>query len=188
MKKEIYKDIKGYEGEYMVSNRGNVYSCKRNIILKPAIAKGYLRVGLYKDGVRKYFLVHRLVAEAFIPNPKNLPVINHLDEDKTNNDVSNLEWTTSKENTRYSCKGTKSGKIVAILPLGEIKIFKNLISATDWVASEFHTTGNSANICIKRLLDGKSKSNRAYGIIWKKLAEIEDDLNEIKGIIDAKSF
>lgn len=91
MKKEIYKDIKGYEGEYMVSNRGNVYSCKRNIVLKPAIAKGYLRVGLYQDGVRKYFLVHRLVAEAFIPNPKNLPVINHLDEDKTNNDVSNLE-------------------------------------------------------------------------------------------------
>ena len=91
MKKEIYKDIKGYEGEYMVSNRGNVYSCKRNIILKPGTARGYLRVGLYKDGVRTYFSVHRLVAEAFIPNPKNLPVINHLDENKKNNDVSNLE-------------------------------------------------------------------------------------------------
>ncbi len=92
MAKEIYKDIKGYEGEYKVSNCGNVYSCKRNIILKPSTTKnGYLRVSLCQNGIKKYFSIHRLVAEAFIPNPNNLPQVNHIDENKKNNNASNLE-------------------------------------------------------------------------------------------------
>lgn len=104
--KEIYKNIPGYNGKYQVSNLGNVRSLYHS---EPRILKqinrdkyGHKNVELYKDGVRKKFLVHRLVAEAFIPNPDNLPCINHKDENPANNEVSNLEWCTNKYNVQYS--------------------------------------------------------------------------------------
>ena len=102
---EEWRDIEGYEGLYMVSSLGRVKSIgyDKERILKPGkIGYGYLQVCLFKDGKRKRYLVHRLVANAFIPNTENLPEVNHKDEDKTNNRVSNLEWMTSKDNTRYS--------------------------------------------------------------------------------------
>lgn len=116
---EIWKNIVGYEGLYEVSNWGRVKSLNYNhtgqeMILKNKKHKGgYLRVGLCKEGKVKYFSVHRLVAQAFIPNPDNLPQVNHKDEVKTNNFVfvredgsvdfnkSNLEWMTAKENMNY---------------------------------------------------------------------------------------
>ena len=104
--KEIWASIKNYEGLYEVSNFGNVRSLKFGKIryLKPAKnQKGYYFVKLCKNGIVKYFKVHRLVANAFIPNPKNLPQINHIDENKTNNKASNLEWCTNQYNKRYSC-------------------------------------------------------------------------------------
>ena len=104
---EIWKDIEGYEGLYQISNYGRVKSLRFNHtdnnprILKNVIVKGYCCVNLYKDKKMKMLKVHRLVAQAFIPNPNNLPVINHIDEDKTNNFVGNLEWCSVEYNSRY---------------------------------------------------------------------------------------
>ena len=104
---EIFRDIKGYEGLYQVSNKGTIVSLnynRKNMVkrLKPFISKfGYTEVKLYDNGKRKGFRVHRLVAEAFIPNPNNLPQVNHKDEDKTNNCVENLEWCDCEYNIKY---------------------------------------------------------------------------------------
>lgn len=104
---EVWKDIKGYEGLYMVSSFGNVKSLNyrrsgiaKNLKLKNT-TNGYKAVILAKEGKHKDRMVHRLVAEAFIPNPKNLPQVNHKDEDKHNNRVENLEWCTAKYNSNY---------------------------------------------------------------------------------------
>lgn len=100
--KEIWKDIEGYENRYQVSNYGNVKSLKTNKNLYCSkTKKGYLRVDLRKDKKRAMSYVHRLVAEAFIPNSENKPCINHKDCDVTNNKVDNLEWCTYKENNEY---------------------------------------------------------------------------------------
>lgn len=108
---EVWKDIKGYEGLYQISNLGRVKSLKRfntnnantkDRILKPSLdRKGYLHVVLCKNNKRYNKTLHRLVAEAFIENPENKPQVNHIDEDKTNNRVSNLEWMTNKENRNH---------------------------------------------------------------------------------------
>lgn len=104
MSLETYKDIKGYEDLYQVSNIGNVKSVFRyNQILKPQLdSDGYLYVGLYINGKRKYKDVHRLVAENFISNPENKPEVNHKDGNKLNNNDWNLEWNTDKENTNHA--------------------------------------------------------------------------------------
>lgn len=105
---EIWKDIEGYEGLYQVSNTGKVRSLNYNRTGRVQELRlvrdkdGYFMVHLCKNGEGKHHLVHRLVAQAFIPNPDNLPVINHKDEVKTNNRVENLEWCTIKYNNEYS--------------------------------------------------------------------------------------
>lgn len=116
---EIWKDVNGYE--YQVSNKGNVRSkdkhqffwnsvknCERVLkgrLLKPyKYESGYLIVTLYKNGKPKPILVHRLVAETFIENPLNKKEVNHIDCDKGNNNVSNLEWVTPKENMQHAIK------------------------------------------------------------------------------------
>ena len=111
---EIWKDIKGYEGKYQVSNYGNVKSLNyhrtgKERLLKPTLQKkGYLYVSLCKP--LKKFKIHRLVAETFIPNPDNLPQVNHKDEDKTNNYVGNLEWCSLLYNINYGNGIIKSCK------------------------------------------------------------------------------
>ena len=113
---EIWKDIKGYEGQYQVSNTGKVRSLQRTLssgccgigrtikelVLRPYTDHhGYLRLQLSKNSKTKKFLVHRLVAEAFIPNPNGYRCVNHKDETHTNNSVENLEWCTHKYNSNY---------------------------------------------------------------------------------------
>ena len=102
---EIWRDVIGYEGLYMVSNMGRL---KSNIwnggrLINPCLhTGGYLIVGLYKNGRRKIYYVHVLVAQAFIANSESKSQVNHIDADKTNNRVENLEWVTQKENIRHS--------------------------------------------------------------------------------------
>ena len=105
---EIWRDIKGYEGIYQISNKGRVKSLNyrrtgKEKILKPGKTKpGYLCISLYKKGEKcKCFSIHRLVAQAFLPNPDNLPIVNHKDENKLNNNVENLEWCNSEYNLNY---------------------------------------------------------------------------------------
>lgn len=108
---EIWKDVKGYEGKYQISNFGNVKSLNYNNMKKEKLLSfwksKYLYVNLYKNNKGKSFQVHRLVAEAFIPNPDNLPEVNHKDEDKLNNNVSNLEWCTTKYNCNYGTRNSR---------------------------------------------------------------------------------
>lgn len=114
-KTEIWKDIEGYEGYYQVSNQGRVRSVDRyvnskhgkrlskgQIIRSSPNVDGYLCLTLSKDNHQSFVRVNRLVAEAFIDNPDGLPVINHIDRNKMNNNVDNLEWCTVEYNTRYS--------------------------------------------------------------------------------------
>lgn len=102
METEIWKDVVGYEGLYRVSNLGNIYSVysKRNKAQQKSI-HGYMLVQLWKNNVGTHCSVHRIVASAFIENPLNKPQINHIDEDKTNNRVENLEWCTQVENHNH---------------------------------------------------------------------------------------
>ena len=103
---EIWKDKKDYEGHYQVSNFGRVKSIKfgKEIILKQKIKDGYYYVGLSKNGIAKNYFVHRLVAQAFLPNPNNLPCVNHKDEDKLNNNVDNLEYCSYSYNNTYGTR------------------------------------------------------------------------------------
>ena len=116
--REEWKDIEGYEGMYQVSNLGNVKSLNyrrtgKERILKGRDVKGYLRVGLWKDGENKDYLIHRLVGQAFLENPNNLPILNHKDENKYNNCVQNLEWCDYSYNNTYNGRAKKAGKKVA---------------------------------------------------------------------------
>ena len=104
---EIWVDIKGYEGQYQVSNTGYVKSIKRNRILKTTNVKGYLQISLSDHGNIKKRLVHRLVAEAFIPNLDDLPYVNHKDENTMNNSVENLEWCTLMYNANYGSRNSR---------------------------------------------------------------------------------
>jgi len=98
---EVWKDIVGYEESYQVSNLGNVRSI--NKILKPNLTKkGYYHVTLYSQGIPKTFKLHRIVAKHFIENPHNKLEVNHIDGNKINNTVINLEWNTRKENNRHA--------------------------------------------------------------------------------------
>ena len=136
---EIWKDIKNYEGLYQVSNLGRVKSVERKVwcernksfkVLKERILKlwksncGYLRVVLCIDSKTRYHSIHRLVAEAFIPNPDSLPQVNHKDEDKTNNRIENLEWCSGEYNRNYGTRNerikTTQGKPVLCVETGVI--------------------------------------------------------------------
>ena len=103
MSEEIWRDIAGYEGLYQVSNCGRVKSFYRGgRILKQSLKRGYMFVELYLNTNGKIHIVHRLVAQAFIPNPLNKLEVNHINGIKTDNRVENLEWVTRSENEQHA--------------------------------------------------------------------------------------
>ena len=172
---EIWKDIKGYEGLYQVSNMGRIKSLNyRNTgeegILRHSLdSYGYLKVTLHKNGKQKYFRIHRLVAETFIPNVNNLPEVNHIDENKENNHVENLEWCDRKYNNNYgsrnerasvSMKGKKHKLKKQILCIETGEIFD---TSQDVINIMFNGKGSQSNI--RNHLNGQRKS--AYGYHFK---------------------
>ena len=114
--KEEWRDIKGYEGKYQVSNLGRVKSLnynrtgKENILSSTPDKGGYLIVNLYKKGKRRGFSVHKLVALHFIPNLNNFSEVNHKDENKSNNCVENLEWCDRKYNVNYGTRNKRDSE------------------------------------------------------------------------------
>ena len=110
------KDILGYEGLYAITSCGKVWSYKSKKFLKPQKRKrkgGYLQVNLHKDGEQKTYTIHRLVQKAYLPNPSNLPQVNHKDENKENNALPNLEWCDQSYNSNYGSRNEKVGKAIS---------------------------------------------------------------------------
>lgn len=152
------KEIPGYEGLYAADEDGNIWSLKhtssrRRGKLKPYVnTGGYLRVNLYDaEGKVKKKYVHRLVAEAFLPNPNGLPVVNHKDANPANNKVANLEWCSQKQNLKHSQKmGNQNDIPVKAIckASGIVKEFPNLKSAGEnlfgrWWALRYHHSKGS---------------------------------------------
>lgn len=193
---EDWKDIKGYENLYQVSNTGRVRSKERiarrngittkrlkSVILKPQKqVNGYLFVCLSKDGKYKQYLIHRLVATAFINGEGE---VNHIDEDKTNNCVSNLEWVTHSDNINYgSCIkrriehsdfkgrnnpmfGRKGKDNPRSIPIRQYDLQGNLIKEYDSAA----TAGRELNISSSSICRCANGFKRSYGgYIWKRIA------------------
>ena len=157
--KEVFKDIPGYEGLYQVSNLGRVKSLnpygnkEKERILKPQKSKnGYLQLVLFKNKLKKMYYVHRLVATTFIENPENLPQVNHIDQNKLNNSVDNLEFCTCRYNKRYS----KAKKVGCYKDGKLIKVYD---AARDVDKDGF----NHGNVC--SVLKGRYKSSG--GFQWK---------------------
>lgn len=179
---EQWKDVRGYEGSYQVSNLGGVRSVDRYVrtgdrhkrlikgkVLKPQISnKGYLFVTLSKESKELGFFVHTLVAKAFIPNPDMLPEVNHKDENKQNNIVDNLEWCTSKYNNNYGShkekcaekqiNGNRSKSVSRYTLKGE---FVDSFPSMREVWRKYgYNTSVICNCC-------KGKVKSAYGYVWK---------------------
>lgn len=193
---EMWKDINGYEGYYQISNEGNVRSLDRfdgvhdrqGTIIKPSLKQnGYLQVGLRKHSTRKWIGIHRLVAIHFIENPDNKPQVNHIDGNKQNNNVENLEWVTAKENqnhaTRmgfrnnmpkgekhpnYGKRGEKSRSAKPVIrkdpKTGETKLYKAKILAKD---DGFDVTS------ISKCCHGKLKTHKGYEWYFAKDSDKE---------------
>ena len=180
---EEWRTIEGYPN-YQVSNLGRVKSLERKVkskggyrIIKETLLKydvsnrGYLRVHLYKNNKSKKFTVHRLVAEAFIPNPNNLPQCNHRDECKTNNKVDNLEWCTNEYNMNYGIRTekarqkninhpSKSKPVIAYKDGVEIMHFSSIMEA---VRSGNGFDASAISSCCR----GKYKYKTHKGLTWK---------------------
>lgn len=149
-----WKPIKNYE-DYLISNYGQVK--RNNTILKEWEHNKYHYITLCKNGKKKNFLLHRLVAETFLPNPNNLPQINHKDENPANNNVENLEWCSSKYNANYGTRNERYSKKVVCIETGEM--FNSITKAT----KEKKIKYNGINFC----LSGRQKT--AGGFHWMKV-------------------
>lgn len=158
---EIWKDIRGYEGLYQVSNLGRVRS-KTKLLHLNTNTYGYKHVTLSKGNVQKTVLVHRLVASTFIENPIGLPQINHKDGDKSNNTVGNLEWVTQGGNNRHAIKTNLRRAKKILLMSGDntiVREFNNRMEINEFLGRD---------VCqdlITRCCNGKRKT--AYGYVWR---------------------
>ena len=191
MREEIWRDIEGYEGYYMVSNMGNVKSLERTVwdnrgyyktiqerILRAGKGSdGYLQVGIYRERKRKMYLVHRLVASAFCENPHGYTEVNHIDEDKTNNCVENLEYCSRSYNLTYNDRakkaGRKAGKKKSKPVIAIDKITGLILEFPSAKEAESHTGIAQSHICACC----KGKQNSAGGFYWM-YANVNDDDTE----------
>ena len=176
---EIWKEIKNYEGLYEISNTGKVRSLTRvkqfgrgyrtfegKEIKLQQDKDGYFKVNLSKDGVKKRFFVHRLVAMNFIENIDSLPVVNHKDGDKQNNNVSNLEWATHSENDLHAFetglrKPTDGGTSKKV---EQYDLEGNFINQYNSISEASRATGISIQM-ISYCCNGKCKTTK--GFVWK---------------------
>lgn len=182
---EIWKDIEGYEGLYQVSNLGNVRSVYRidrlgrvkrgKSLRKHNVYNGYIQVALSKNGVKSYKLVHRLVAQAFIHNPDNLPVINHKDEDPSNNRADNLEWCTQKYNVNYGTGIERRAKLCVganknSKAINQYTLSGEFVTTWTYLGEIKNTLGyRISNICA--CCNGRQKN--AYGFQWRFASECD---------------
>jgi len=113
---EVWKEIEGYEGLYEVSSEGRVRSIIKGNYLTFKSLNKYQRVGLCVHSLQKWFLVHRLVAQAFIPNPDNKPEVDHINCDRSDNRVENLRWVTSKENNNNPLTRQHKSQVLSGIP------------------------------------------------------------------------
>ena len=163
------KDIKNYEGIYQVTENGDVWSVRRNRFLKPYKNQlGYLRVVLSKNGIHKRYSVHRLVAQAFIDNPDNLPCVNHKDENKLNNNVDNLEWCTIRYNNCYNDGQIKRARFKR-KKVYQYDLNGNLIK--EWISvndagRNGYSQGHVASCC-----RGERKTHKGFIWSYEKLGE-----------------
>ena len=177
---ETWKDIPGYEGSYRISNLGRCYSIQKKAFLKEhKNKKGYVLIDLTKDGTIKHCRVHRLVAEAFLPKIDRLTEVNHIDENKSNNRASNLEWCDTKYNINYGLRTAKAKasekatwKMKALN--GEISNSKEVIqigksNGTPMIKfKSIEAAARAVQGSSKRIADvchGRAKT--AYGYRWK---------------------
>lgn len=147
------RDIKGYEGLYAITSCGRVWSYRRKKFLKPRVGNhGYEYINLHFKGTQETVLIHRLVAEAYIPNPDNLPQVNHKDEVKTHNWINNLEWCDRKYNMNYGTRNKRASKRIKCIETGQI--FDSIKDAAVFV--------NRHPSTISAYLIGKSKTSAGY--------------------------
>lgn len=155
---EVWKDIKGYENLYMVSNFGNIKSFYSNKILKPKKDKdGYLLINLYKNKKSKTHKIHRLVATAFLKNINNYKEVNHKNEKKDDNRVENLEWCSHEYNNNYMNKNKTTSKVVY-----QYDVNNNFINKFNSTLEARRKTGatNISSCCL-----GKLRTSGGY--IWR---------------------
>ena len=188
MEEEIWKDIKGYEKLYQVSNLGRVRSFPRKYanygneikILKGLNNRGYLRVSLSKNGKCKMFSIHRLVAEAFIPNPNNYSCVNHKDENPSNNNVKNLEWCSINYNCNYGNRNKKiaekqksiNNKLIKCIETGKIYLSLNECARKMNIkAPNIWASMNNYN---------RAKTAKGYTFQYIELDEILDERDRLK--------
>lgn len=175
------KEIKSFPG-YWIYENGQIWSDKKKDFKKlTTTPNGYLKVCLYKNNILYNFLVHRLVAEAFIPNPENKPCINHIDLDKTNNKVENLEWVSYKENNNHSNHNEKMG-LSHEKPV--IKINKNNKSKIEEYGSirKAAKSNNIKETNISAVCLRKPHYHTAGGYIWRFKSEVIDKNGNYKFI------
>lgn len=172
---EIWKDIKGYEGLYQVSNLGRVKSLKRYVnhsgnskrivyerILKPVVDNTkYYVVSLWKNNIHNRVHIHRLVIEAFIPNLDNKPFVNHIDGNKLNNCIDNLEWCTPKENNIHAYKMELNNSKRKV---NQYDLKGNFIKTWNSIkeANEYYKTTHISECCNRNAKRKKSK-----GFLWE---------------------
>lgn len=170
---ENWKDIEGYEGLYAVSNLGNVKNTMKNQVLKlETVRRGYKAVYLQKNGHRKHCYVHILVANAFVPNPENCPLVNHKDENPANNSAENLEWCTYQYNNTY-----KDTHLKKALKQG-YKVFQ--YDNTGNLVNTYNSTGEAARALKKSKGNIASccgnKKFTAYGFAWSYFELTKEDV------------